>query len=1566
MITLRQPSPNGLMTAKELKVPNASNHTNNNRPSTAYGLLTQLTTGPSSREVASAMLRTALREQYPTLNLNPDLTMLVTPRWQVTDEAVIPAEPRFESLTSILARQALGNAPVIYLEGEHYLTLQPQVLPALHLPVKIDAIARLINELAPLLYTAFQEQQLDYWNASYNSTGLRWQVLATSLRKVWNVTTVEGWDEHDCAMARTLYHAPDLATRKARDPYQTHAYLIDIDLHLPDRQEHVGLLDMALLVGSHESRQVILAYSLIAGYERFDSLDKLAEVLPERLSHVRADSKVQWRLYEPPGNFFDSLACTLIGMQIEAIGALGNEADEQLALPLRSPTVARILPSIEDLSDHRLSNIRQIHQHLPTWLTNASDLEMAAYSRYMIDLAQLHTHYQGRSFRDDIPPIRDYAREQLLQRIRTHAQGAHTNVDKVQIVIQSPVIWGTFVVPGAKDVTRRSLIDLALDNLTGLPSGVTSVAYNGGDAPAWLTYDYLTEVIEALDIGARYPALIKQKLLDDPLDAHQRRILYTSHLRVQLPLLALQLKMQQRNGLDERGFLYIAALMQPEDHDRQVDGQSIVIRPLAFIPTLRPGHQQDTVANMFVIGPKDSSAGPCVLYRPLLEPTLLQFASQQNLLYAIKHHHSLRESILAWLPEESRFNYGQYVFPDTLPSPWTAVRVLVEPATLVYMSGPIELSDEALGADSLDELFKANANALIELATRQSVSNAQKRWETFRHTGWQIFSAALPFLGRSVGIAAWIWQIMDDLQEAEQAVLTPEASAPWTALVDMFLNLGMALALHVALRHPPAEALTEALKPLGTDELDLLETLPSKPADAIKPLSVSRLPDAPGQELSNLHQGSLHISGALKRTPASLGETLDSFAVTRPEGLGEQNKTAGAHLHLYPLAEKWYAPVGQRWFEVTLDANDTVQIIDPNAKPRVGPLLVSNLAGQWFVDTRLRLRGGGFRNRRRAAQQQQPSRIQTLRRDLNAFHADEDRAQAQLSASLAAIGSEPGPSTDLRREAFITQVDERLEAYDTPIRQLRALGIIDSVPNYQSAMIDYLNKQLVLTRTAVEERLPPFRALLLTTVDALEAETPVGAQTQADLAQTMSTMNVEMIRRMEYAESRFRELDGLGAAGARVILSNQQALPHIAVSDLRALQITISRYLCSSSAEGTEQSTARSRLHAIVDTVDLSVQSSIEMLGKANGTPLDQRIEVLNSLVEQFAIVDQRLLDLHADYPEHLLRDPLETLRRYIDDFNLEATQELVRLLRERRALAPKPGPSKPPAPRHKIIKTRFRGVVVGEPRASDSTLVDIKAPMTGKIIATFHEKTPGVWVEREAPSVSVQARAQVDLQTSLNFGQDLLNADAATTRRLQAHARKAGRIPVEIEEMFHQHASRLQEAADVIEAALTQLNLTESDRPPAAALKKSLADSATRLFKLGKSTRISMTKQQPPTAARVEWLHNENQVTIKKIPGARRPLKGAGKDYLDEWEIRDTEDNSVLWYAHFHYPSREAADEAFTAAHLKTREQQKLGGAFERKTGTDRDQIAIYRSEISPALAQSLFFGSSHTPGQA
>jgi hypothetical protein len=283
----------------------------------------------------------------------------------------------------------------------------------------------------------------------------------------------------------------------------------------------------------------------------------------------------------------------------------------------------------------------------------------------------------------------------------------------------------------------------------------------------------------------------------------------------------------------------------------------------------------------------------------------------------------------------------------------------------------------------------------------------------------------------------------------------------------------------------------------------------------------------------------------------------------------------------------------------------------------------------------------------------------------------------------------------------------------------------------------------------------------------------------------------------------------------------------------------------------------------------------------------------------------------------------------------------------------------------HRLIKTRFKGSVVGKPRtranSTDSDLVDVTSPLTGKVIATFHEKTPGVWVEHVPVKTAVPAAIPPTLTVSLQNGEALLTQLESFIRRTEAHSKGDRRIPLEIEEMFHQHAHRMEAAANAIEEALTDNNATESGPGSAVIVAKKLNDAATALYKKGTDVRISMTKRQLPTASRIEWLHSKELVTLhrigKPLPEHQR-LKGPRKDYLDEYEIRDHDTRKVLWYAHFHYPASDSPRTAFTAAHLKTVEQRGSGGAYEKHGSLNALQsIAIYRAEINHRLADALFF---------
>ncbi|MEX5549939.1 dermonecrotic toxin domain-containing protein [Pseudomonas pergaminensis] len=1520
---------------------------NGDSPNPTVALLTQLAIGPDFREVATVLLRQQLRERYPNLDIDPDTAMVVYPVWQVVEDQVLAAEPRYHSLTGILARQAITKEPCLFIEGEHFLTQQPLTVPPAHLPVRIGDIAYMLNLLAPVMLRGYQAQQLVFWNqSSAAGNGPHWHKLSSVLREFWNVQQVPGWSAEDCRLARQLFHAPDPASRPG-----LRACVVDIDWVQDDGSlSHYDGDLVAVLIGKEAGRDVILTHSLPPMYDKYASLEQLGQALPAKLGSPMHGKKIQWRLLEPEGNFFDQLACALIALQIKAIGSI----DFSNGVTVSNDHAALAAPPSDGQETD--ANLEWFEQQLPDWLSQASTSDLNAYSRHLKDLAALHNQNAGKLYQDGIAPIRQYALDALkAEMLKAHPDAANLMLDKLEIVVQSLVVWGTFTVPGQVETSVFDLADLALQNLIALPLGTKTLREKNGRAlPAWLTVTYLESLITRVNIGSTYPALIKRTLLDDAEESTRRQQLYTAHLRVQLPLLALQCKIRREAGIDERGYRYLSALMETDSSKRQVEGQPIVLRQLAFVPKRRTEATQDPVDNMFVIGPQDRHAGPCLLYRPLLDQPLTQYPTPTNLLYAIAQSASLRDSVLAWLPDTVRNDYNQYVFPGALPSPWTVAEFLVDPDKLWVMSGPIALGEQVVNDDIFATLFKANATALVTLADRQSVSNAEARWATFKHAGWLILNAALPFLGRGLSTAAWIWQVMDQLQQVVESVEHPEQQSPGTAIADLLLNLGMAVALHAVTR---SAAQRQALQGAR-----LKPQLPSVKPSAPVALTVEKLTDLTTDELPASAASPLYASGAINRTAPRLGTVLDRFKVAKPADLGDAISTEGLHLHLYPQGEHYYAPVGPRWFKVRVDENGTVMIVDPTQPDRIGPLLISNRRGEWFVDTRLRLRGGGPKHLIRRAEGLAKKRAEQLRKQLSEFEEAKKTGQTSLRLAREAMDTGPSSSLDANRTAYLQALEAHRDQYETALQQLKELNVHAPLPDYPQKALSYLKAQVELTSAGIREALTRFTPKLRTVLVQIEQQAASAHERNIEDARQMSALNRDMIQRLEYMHTRFGELHKLSKDGTRLISTTKGSLPAYQRDDLKALQVTLARNLCLTETTQTTEPAAWAGIDQLVDTADVSIQCLRDTLNESGGLRLDERIDTLSSLIEQFQILDERLQDFPDDFSEHVITDQIQALRRHLAEFGTRALSNLGLLSAERDRARSRPSPPPtPPKPQKKFIRTRYNGMLIGEPRLSatgdDTGLVDIRSPLTHKIVATYHEKSPGSWVERLRTPTSTPTPTPVDMQASVNQGQVLLDGLPTFLERMTKLASQVERTPIGIEYLFHQHIAQLEVIGAKIEEGLTQSNETESHPFSASKVNKALGDAVTDLYQRSNNQVLLMLKQRPPTVQALDWLKKHNAVKIKKTVSRRR-LKSAMPTYLDEYTISQSETHEVLWYAHFHYSATWTHPRAYQYGRLKTVAEHALGAAADTPKGlSDTQKIAYYRSEVSQESARLLFF---------
>lgn len=1521
-------------------------------------LINQLSLGPAFREVAAALLRLQLKEHYPKLNIDPDIVMVGSPSWEVIDGQVAAIPAHYEALTDILARQAVLAMPAIFIEGVHFLTQVPIVEPAVHLPVRIEDIALIINVLAPVMIRGYQHQQLAFWNETISDGGPHWYELAVVLRNLWNVSKVSGWTDEDCRMARQVALTPDRADRAPNDRFGTNAYVLDVDQVNDDGSvTHLNEHLISVVIGKQNHHDVILVHSMQLGFRKYASLDALDQDVPRLLDTAITHQKIQWRLVEPDGDFFDFLACALVTMQIEAIGDIDfSDLRGEIASPLSLAGPPGAVPAGKSPAQDML----WLQQALPDWLATASISDMNSYSRYLKNLSALHNFNQGKSYDEGLAPIGQYAVERLREEmLKDHPEAASLSLDTLRLKVQSLVVWGLFPVPGQFDVQFYSVQQLALQNLIAAPLGSKTLEQKTRFAlPEWLTVDYLEKLIGRIDIGTTYPQLVKSTLLDDPQDSDRRRALYGQHLAIQLPLLALQCKLRQEGGIDELGFRIVAAAFQSEPTDRHVDGVPIVVRPLGFVPNLRLDKTPDIVTNMYVIGPLDPAAGPCLLYRPLLEDPLMQYPSPTNLVYAIQQSPTLRESALAWLPDDAREDYSHYVFPAKIPSPWIIADAVTNPFKLTSLSGPLGLSADAITGDLFTTLYDANANALIELANRESVSNAEARWATFKRVGWAIFSGVLPFLGRAVNTVSWVWQIMEQLQTLSDAVEQPTRQSPWAAFSDLLLNLGMAIALHAAARAAPRAAV----------EFESTAKQPAPAPPSSKPIEVHQMPTLKPEQLPHDHVSPLHTSGALHNTPTRLGAVLDSFKVTKPDALGEPISSEGPHRYLYQSGEKYYAPVGERWFEVVADENDNVIITDPAVPQRTGPLLIRNRQGQWFVDTRLRLRGGSPKVLIKKAVSQSTQRAEKLRTQLDEFEQKKQSLQTQLKDAYDAM--EAGPSTsspataEASRKAYLHTLESQCLEYEAALQALKQLTVHAYTPDYSRRALGVLKAQTEMTRAGIDQSNTRFQPKMNDMLDKIKRQADAPQERYINEARQMDDLVEEMLKHVEYMETRLNELRKLGEDGANLRRDTQHVLPGYKSVDLKTLQVTLARNLCLPANTTPTEPHAWKTIDQIVDSADQAILSLRDTLYERSESRLDERVDILSNLIDQFQVLDERLKDFSTQFQAHAIDKNVQTLRKRLNTFQRDVAHNLRVLSNERDNVrsrgTPLPVQSRP---QRKIILTLHDGLLIGVPRLDsaqqETGLVDIVSPLTEKVVATYHQKD-GAWLRHweTAPQTPT-----LDVFTAASQGQVLLDDLPAFLERAERHASTPLRSPSGIEYLYHQHALALENSRNIINRALAKGNVSQTDMRSANTVEGALKTAVKDLYERSEGHMVKALKSSPPTATAVEWLKLHNAITIKQTR-FREPLSKSPKHlFLDEYIIRDRQTQDIIWYAQFHYSESWISIDRYLTGRLKTVQEHDAPGATDPISSLNEVQrINLLRSEISLQPARELFFDAVKT----
>ncbi|MGY2169858.1 dermonecrotic toxin domain-containing protein [Pseudomonas gingeri] len=1529
----------------------------------------------------------------------------------------------------VLEHFTSGVAPLF--TAEHVLEIRLDGLPGDRLVVDAAATQATLGSWGDILLQLYQQGLVDYWNAEDADGSSRFQRLGRILMRMFSADR------------------------------EQHRAFLSIDLQKPEQQlafHGIQAVSKDIWGGSYpEALPVLVArrkergieqnpllLSLAKGLFRADTTD-LGPLLPLFMS-VRANGRDieyrehrLWQRGDPDmqlGLAFASFVETLLENQLQAIALIGFDSEWTLAdyqhrldeitrpddwffTPVQTEphTVVELPEALAALNDG-----------LPHWLLGASSEDLGTYRALLEKLAEVQRVSGGKAFLDDVGDLPEFAARALRKKMgEDHPSAADiANPDDIRLeldkVIAVAVAGGAGGALGTVEKVRMSLTEFALENLGGFRHAKMKITIRhcGVDVavPDWLTADYVKALVTAVDIGKTYLDILRAKLVDDADEVRRRETLFTGQLRVQLPMAALELKIRGDAHFDEAGYRCVEAVVQAEAAQRQVNGQEIVLRPLAF--KAEADASADVVASMFIIGPKDTGSGPFILYRPLLakagpqaaafqqfqatadkhfcphdndaRPTppvepLLQYPTWSALFDALRQPGSVQDSILAWLSDQARRTYanGGLVEPHLRRSFEDDFAVLLPVA-------PATLDETVVRGDYLHHLFDSLARTLIALADRQSVSNAELRWNTLKEGGWQLFNVVLMFIRGPAAVAGWIFAVVASVDADFRRLQEKDPGAKANAWADVLVNIAFILEHHLNRRQ--AHARTPQRIPLDEGQRPSHEATISEGPDRPLPMKLDN-PVAPGTVASRPTASSftLKIYPYPWPAPETLGEVIASGDLKGLIRLKESKRVA--------------AYFGGWLFAVKADSEGTVQVVSPDGL-RDGFYLKNDGAGVWTPDLKLRLRGGSGRpgnvGKRRAALLEEKRREQEQRERVSErFMEGWNQRVAEQGRRARALFPE--------REALVA-----MEANPDRYTHAQWFARMDRIAELGKALIDGYEQQLNELRMNETVFLRGYKATLFTTLDQFVT----AMQFALDAIRIIDRRCVRIIERLPYQDGSGRvlmETQRLEQRENRATdlyidwaereqqafaelgdhrnqnLADYQRMQQIRggghkVRALKAIRACRLAVYCFRELDPHQlESDISTKLNDLRGAL-----ASQSILDERSATPLSAEadIAVLNTCVSQY----NEALAM-AEYKTGLL--PPGTRLVWTDLFTqrlVELQQEAERSLVARiEAQAPTEDapdlPSPPAGKRRKIIRTRRKQHYLGYVRDTPQDgheVVELMDPQTGQPLESFVEEEDGYWqpLPKPAPAPAPRPAPQPGLKRLVQMAESQIR-QAGREIEMARRQIPVAKDPIYLQDVLDVRARALEALAGQIDRAVTQANgsVTQSEVSAGQVQAAELRLQAGTLRHEGLMARIAVTKSSAPDTERLLFLKEHNEVEIFR----NGPRTRLGKsDFLQEYAVRDKATGKNIWVAHFHYPDKATPEELFVmrgaldkdgkpqahGAHLKRWAERFLGikaqaraeqERFERirqgQPGRALEVFRIWRSEISLVMARQLFFNA-------
>lgn len=1426
---------------------------------------------------------------------------------------------RYQPLSELLVQRLADARPTLLVEGHHRVVQRVRETYAPGGP-SLAELERLINACGPRLLAAFAERLQAWWRETLPVNTSRWGHLADDLLGL-------------------LYDSPPPAGMSAQRfgevfPKQgLHGRRADLSVLSLYLRRGDATQMLPLLVIEHAPYTVL--FSPASGVHVLDNLDAVQPLLAAYASPLLVPPFTQWFAQPMQGDPFEALAAACLARQVQEIASLDQRVprsvrDYQQLLGYMVDPRRWFVPSLS-------ASQQALRPALPLWLAEADsdDSRAAASLLNALILAGQQDVLEG------IEPLPTFAANRLRHCLQEDPRAAALNPDDISLTFDR-VIAAAVPVPGgfiAGQVlsVSVSLTQLALENLGGFPGSAKSIQLKGAAAPAWLTNATLKACVTRADVGQAYPALLNKHLLDDHADAARRQHLFSGQWRAQLPLQALVWKIQGLHGLTHMGFRRLLAAVQAQPAQRVVEGQAVALWPLAF--KARPSDSADLVEGHFIIGPRQGEDGPHLLYRPLFTPALLEYPSQHALFAAIQAKGEVQDTLLAWIAPRRQAVYAN----DGFRQPHIRYFLQGDEFTPYTPPAPVQLSRQISDSDPAQQVFVATAQALVTLADRHTVSNAEQRWASLKQAGWLLFNSLMPLLSGPLMLGGWLLQVMDSARNDLPALSSTDEQARSAAVLDLLVNL-MAILAHQAAPHDASAAL----------DIEHSRFAPlANPAAAVT-LESTQAPAA--------FEAPASWANARNTLTPPLQARVDALSVaSSPVGSIE---TAGPWRGLYRSATDWQARVRGQTFRVRIERQRARVISADGTRP--GPWLKPLGNGVWDFDWQLRLSGGAGDSVERP-----PTYAQALENDYR--QAAQDRARAQATMEVARhLANQPEGTLDehqrTRAQGRYTQaLNDKLHFAQLELQWLKRLRDLAPRPRYEEELCPVL-ESIILSAQLLDAQA---RAQMLTLNNRMRPL--LGRDPQKSLQQIHDELAQGMRELADVHDStiRWRTLEQrvveelknvprLGRDRAHGLTANIPPRPSIL--ELQALQVTTLWTIAIDVPGQMLEDDFFAGMAATIDRARWASHSQADM-HQVPSTEAE-RIELLDSLDHVYAQTDDRIEFWRAVEPDTFNLAYLQRLQELLASLHRQVEHDLADLLQPPSAPAPRPASQVSGGRRKKIIRTRNRDLYVAQVNEASAQLHDAG----GQVIGEFTEAEDGVWDAKEAPQ---PVRPDPELGALLNKADRLLLGVDKAIASIESQVGQANEAQ-SLQGILEAEARSRRWAAEAIDRKLRGLDTTRLaavQRAKARVKESELRTAAARLEAAGVSARIRASRHADLSPDDVAFLQQQHEVRISR-QGERVALKGRRNDYLQVYRVSDAHTGQALCFAHFHYDRRQGPDDHFTAAHLKSVNEQYLGRqaqaaveahAFAQmrsgQTGRVQQTLGIRRVEIPLPLARRLFF---------